>query len=186
MSNNKYLKTVIAAMCIALGLVLPFLTGQIHAVGNMLCPMHIPVLIAGFLLGPKYGGIVGAITPIFRSFIFAMPVMYPGAIAMAFELATYAIVAGILHDVFRKAFKDKLKGKTKHYVVLYLSLAISMIAGRVVYGIVRYAMLGIVGTEFNITMWISIEFINAWPGIVLQFVVIPPLVRWLQNIMPKN
>ncbi len=185
-SKLSILKMVVAAMCIAIGLILPFLTGQIHAIGNMLCPMHIPVLIAGFLLGAKYGFIVGFITPLFRSILFGMPVMYPGALAMAFELATYGIVAAVMHDIFRKALYGKIRGKNKHYAVLYISLIIAMISGRIVYGIVRFAMLGIVGTEFSISMWLVIEFANSWPGIILQLVIIPPLVRWLQCLMPRR
>ena len=185
---DKYntLSMVIAAMCIALGLVLPFLTGQIHAIGNMLCPMHIPVLIAGFLLSAKYGALVGFVTPLLRSIIFGMPAMYPGAISMAFELATYAVVAGLMHQIFRKAFYGKIQGNKKHYAVLYVSLIIAMIAGRVVYGIVRFAMLGIAGTNFNLAMWFTIEFVNAWPGMLLQLIIIPPLVRVLQIKCMKN
>ncbi len=184
--HNNIKSLVIAAMCLALGLVLPFFTGQIHAIGNMLCPMHIPVLIAGFLLGVKYGALAGFITPLLRSVIFGMPVMYPGAISMAFELATYAIVASLMHQILRKAFYGKIQGKKKHYAVLYASLITAMIAGRIVYGIVRFAMLGIIGTDFNLAMWFSIEFVNAWPGMLLQLIVIPPLVRVLQLKCMKN
>ena len=56
---------VYSAACLALCLVLPFLTGQIPQVGSMLCPMHIPVLLAGFLCGPWWAmavGLVGCFT----------------------------------------------------------------------------------------------------------------------------
>ena len=52
-----------AAVCLALCLALPFLTGQIPEVGSMLTPMHLPVLLAGFLCGPWWGAVVGAIAP---------------------------------------------------------------------------------------------------------------------------
>ena len=39
--------TVLAAMFLAIGLVLPFLTGQIPRIGSMLLPMHIPVFLCG-------------------------------------------------------------------------------------------------------------------------------------------
>lgn len=44
-----------SALCLALCLVLPFLTGQIPQIGGMLCPMHFPVLLCGFLCGPWWG-----------------------------------------------------------------------------------------------------------------------------------
>jgi len=53
-------------MFIALGWLLPFITGQIQQVGNMLCPMHLPVLIAGFVLGPWYGCVIGMVIPLKR------------------------------------------------------------------------------------------------------------------------
>ena len=183
---NNTLSMVIAAMCIALGLILPFLTGQIHAVGNMLCPMHIPVLIAGFLLEIKYSAAVGFITPLLRSLLFGMPAMYPGAISMAFELMALAVIAGLMHKLLRTAFYGKIKGKKKHYAVLYVSLITAIVVSRVVYGIVRFAMLGIVGTNFNLSMWFTVEFVNAWPGILLQLIIIPPLVRSLQIKCMKN
>ena len=55
--NTKNL--VIAALMMAVGLELPFLTGQIPQIGNMLCPMHLPVLLCGFLCGWQYGAVVG-------------------------------------------------------------------------------------------------------------------------------
>ena len=44
---------VYAAVCLALCMVLPFLTGQIPQIGSALSPMHIPVLLAAaaFLRG---------------------------------------------------------------------------------------------------------------------------------------
>ena len=84
--KNSLLNLVLSAMFLALGLVLPFLTGQIKEIGNMLLPMHIPVMLCGLVCGPQYGLLVGAITPILRSSLFGMPVMYPHAINMVFEL----------------------------------------------------------------------------------------------------
>ena len=93
-------RMVFAALCLALALVLPFLTGQIPQVGSALCPMHIPVLLCGFLCGWPWGLAVGFIAPLLRSVIFGMPPMVPAAVAMAFELATYGAVAGFLYRKF--------------------------------------------------------------------------------------
>ncbi len=94
-----------AIYCIRI--VLPFLTGQIPEIGSMLSPMHIPVLICGIICGWKYGILVGAITPILRSVIFHMPPMYPTAISMAFELATYGFVSGLLFKIFNEVCLQK-------------------------------------------------------------------------------
>ena len=84
-------KLVYSAMCLALCLVLPFLTGQIPEVGAMLLPMHLPVLLCGFLCGGGWGALVGFTAPMLRHLIFSMPPM-PGCISMAFELAAYGLV----------------------------------------------------------------------------------------------
>ena len=53
---KKFLRSLIyAALCLALCLYLPFLTGQIPQIGKALSPMHIPVLLCGFLQKALYG-----------------------------------------------------------------------------------------------------------------------------------
>ena len=159
-----------SALCLALALVLPFLTGQIPQIGSALCPMHIPVLLCGFLCGWPWGLAVGFIAPLLRSVIFGMPVMIPGAVAMAFELATYGAVAGFLYRKFPK----KLPG-------IYVSLLIAMIVGRIVWGIARLIMAGIVGNGFTFTMFISGAITTAIPGIIAQLVLIPAIVYAMER-----
>ena len=98
-------KTALAAIFLVFGWILPFVTGRIPEIGNMLCPMHIPIMLCGFILGPWYGLIIGFITPLTRSFIFGMPTFYPIGIAMAFELATYGFIIGILYQLLLKKSK---------------------------------------------------------------------------------
>ena len=88
---------VLAAVCLALCLVLPFLTGQIPEIGSMLSPMHIPVLLCGFLCGPAWAVVVGAVAPLLRFALFGMPPLFPTGAAMCFELLTYGVVSGALY-----------------------------------------------------------------------------------------
>ena len=90
-----------AAICLALCMVLPFLTGQIPEVGSMLCPMHIPVLLAGFLCGPWWAMAVGAVAPLLRFFLFGMPPLFPTGLAMCFELAAYGLASGLLYRLLQ-------------------------------------------------------------------------------------
>ena len=69
-------KMALAAIFLVFGWILPLVTGRIPEIGNMLCPMHIPVMLCGFILGPWYGLIIGFITPLTRGFIFGMPIAY--------------------------------------------------------------------------------------------------------------
>jgi thiamine transporter ThiT len=89
-NREKILKIVFSAMFLALCYVLPFLTGQIPEIGSMLCPMHIPVLLCGFVCGWPWGLVVGITAPLLRSFTLSMPPLFPTAICMAFELQLMA------------------------------------------------------------------------------------------------
>ncbi len=161
--NRPIINLTLSAMFLAVGIVLPFLTGQIKQIGTMLLPMHIPVLLCGFICGWQYGLIVGLILPIFRSMLFSMPVLFPTAVAMAFELATYGAVAGLIY----------FRSRWKCVIALYRSLIIAMLSGRVVWGIVQMLLLGIRGNRFTWQMFFAGAFLNAIPGIVLQLVFIP-------------
>ena len=87
--NKNIQKLTYSALYLAIALVLPFLTGQIPQIGSMLCPMHIPALLCGFVCGWGWGLAVGFIAPLLRSVLFGMPDMFPTAVSMAFELAVY-------------------------------------------------------------------------------------------------
>ena len=94
--KSKIQKLAASAVLLAMCIVLPFITGQIPEIGNMLCPMHIPVLLCGFICGWQYGAVTGFIAPLLRSFLFASPPLFPQAVSMAFELLTYGTVSGLL------------------------------------------------------------------------------------------
>ena len=89
-ASVRVLKLTYSALYLAIALVLPFLTGQIPQIGSMLCPMHIPALLCGFVCGWPWGLAVGFISPLLRSVLFGMPDMFPTAVAMAFELRPMA------------------------------------------------------------------------------------------------
>ncbi|MCD7862471.1 MAG: ECF transporter S component [Lachnospiraceae bacterium] len=162
---------VLAAMFLAIGIILPTITGGIPQIGNLLLPMHIPVLFCGLICGWQYGLIVGFITPLLRGAIFGMPMFYPTGLAMAFELATYGSVIGFLYARFRK----------KNVASIYMSLIPAMIIGRVVWGVVRVIMMGVGGSAFTWQMFIAGALLNAIPGIILQLVLIPAVMVALQR-----
>lgn len=170
-NGKKHLKKlVLAAMLMAVGIVLPFFTGQIPQIGNMLLPMHIPVLVCGLICGWQYGGIVGFFLPLLRYVLFAAPPM-PNGIAMAFELAAYGAIVGFLYN----------RSRWQCIVSLYRSLIIAMIGGRIVWGVVRVAMFGVMGNAFSWKMFMAGAFLNAIPGIILQLVFIPALMLVLNR-----
>lgn len=159
-------RLVLAAMFLALGIVLPFLTGQIPQVGSMLLPMHLPVLLCGLICGWKYGGAVGLVLPLLRYVMFGMPPIFPTGIAMTFELAAYGAIAGFLYN----------RSKWQCVFALYRSLLIAMAGGRIIWGVVRVLLTGVAGEAFTWQMFMAGAFLNAIPGIVLQLVSIPVLM----------
>ena len=178
--NRNTRKMTLAALFMALGLVLPFLTGQVPAVGKMLLPMHIPVLLCGFVCGWQYGLLVGCIVPIFRSMLFGMPIMMPTAVGMAFELGMYGLICGLLYPRITgiKYFSGK---PMRRVFCIYLTLISAMIGGRVLWGLVSIVLYGIQGNAFSWQLFIGGALLNAIPGIILHLVIIPVIVIILEK-----
>ena len=166
--NTRNRRMVYSALLLALCLVLPFFTGQIPQVGNALCPMHLPVFLAGFFCGPSWAALVGIAAPPLRHVLFGMPPLLT-AIAMCFELCTYGFLSGYL---YRKLPHSKFS--------VYISLIAAMIGGRAVWGIVRILMTGVSGEPFTWAIFLAGAFTTAIPGIVLQLILIPMIVSALK------
>lgn len=169
------LNLALSAMFIALAYVMPFLTGQVPQIGGMLCPMHIPVILCGFICGGPWGLLVGFISPFLRSFTLGMPTLFPKAFAMAFELATYGFMSGLLYRTL-----------PKKKVNIYLTLVLSMLSGRLVWGLVRFLCAGLDVTKFGLSAFWAGAVANALPGIAVQIVLIPVIVMVMEKAKTKQ
>lgn len=169
--KDKVKKITLSALFIAMGIVLPFLTAQIPQIGSMLLPMHIPVFFCGLICGWQYGAAVGFILPLFRSLMLQFPPMYPNAIAMAPELLTYGLIAGLVYSLFKR----------QGIAALYTSLIIAMISGRIVWGLAEVIILGIDQTAFSLEAFMAGAFINAIPGVIIQLILIPAVMAALNK-----
>lgn len=164
-------KLTLAALFLALGLLLPFLTGQIQYVGSMLLPMHIPVLLCGLICGWKYGLTVGFATPLVRSALFGMPVLFPMAFAMAFELAAYGTISGLIYNSSSK----------QDLGTVYKALLIAMVGGRLVYGLVMTIITSMLGQPYSFQIFMNAAIMSGLPGIVLQLLLIPTIMLVLNK-----
>ncbi len=164
MSINKM---ILAAVFLSLGIVLPFLTGQIKEIGDTLLPMHLPVMLCGLICGWRYGLVVGLVLPLLRSVTVGMPPLYPNAVWMSAELATYGFTIGFLYCTFQK----------KQMWWLYCSMLISMFCGRVVWGVVKAVLLGLADKSFTFQAFITGGIVDSLPGIILQLILIPVIVK---------
>ena len=162
-------KMILGGLFIALAYLLPYLTGNLGPLGAMLAPMHLPVLLAGYVCGGPVALLVGFVSPLLRYLLVGMPPLIT-ALAMSAELAAYGFFAGF--------FYQKLPRKT---VNIYASLLLAMLCGRVVWGVVMFILSGVTGNAFTFSIFLSGAFINAIPAIALQLIVIPLVVMGLKR-----
>ena len=144
------------------------------ALGTIFLPMHIPVLLAGFIVGPVGALIVGILSPI-CSFIYtggmmpAIPMLY----LMIVELGLYGLAIGLM--------RQKMPHAT------WMPLMIGMIVGRIGRGLCFLGLTRVFGMNLPESMGIGVAIVNGLPGIALQLVLIPSLVwvlnsrEWLKN-----
>jgi thiamine transporter ThiT len=170
MTHKQLVRLLLSAMFLALCLVLPFLTGQIPEIGAALSPMHIPVLICGFVCGWPYAALVGFIAPLLRSMMFGMPPFPAVALPMAFELMAYGFFSGLIYKLLKKTT-----------INVYVTLISAMMLGRVVWGIAKYIFALLSGSAFTFQMFLAGGFIEAVPALILHIVLIPIIIIALKK-----
>lgn len=167
---------LITAVLMAIGIVLPFLTGQIPSVGNMLSPLHLPVFICGLCCGWQWGLLLGAVLPLARSLLLGMPPLFPTAVAMAFEMAAYGVLTGIFYGLLLPLCRTR-----GHGLALYGALLAAMVGGRLVHGAAMAVCMGLSGGAYTLQAFLTADFVNAWPGIILHLLLAPPVVLALER-----
>ena len=170
-SRSKTIKQMaISGICLALCMLLPFLTGQIPQIGNAISPMHIPVLICGFACGSYYAAIIGIIAPLLRYALFGMPPVIPVGLAMCVELAVYGAASGLLYRLLPKKI-----------INIYITLIAAMLVGRIFWGITSVVIFGVANSQFTFKLFITSAFVNALPGIIIHIALIPLVVIALKK-----
>ena len=165
MQKDFVKKMVLAAMFLAMGILLPFLTLNNMALGQALLLMHIPVLLCGVLVGPRYALLIGLLLPVTRWFLVGMPPLMPIGLAMTFELGTYGLIIGLLYNKLPKSIP-----------LLFVSLIGAMLAGRVAWAAAMVVIAGLTEHNFSFAAFTTGAFVAALPGIVLQLLVIPTII----------
>lgn len=177
--NRNLKKLIYAALCLALSVVLPAISRSVMIpipsgsvkLAQILSPMHIPVLLCGFLCGWPWGLAVGVIAPILNSFITGgmFPALYPQAFRMVFELAAYGTVSGLLYRRLPK----------KPWSV-YVALIVAMLAGRLAWGLANLLVLILSGSVLTFEVWlmqmITETVTKTSVGIVIHIILIPIIV----------
>ena len=167
---SRLQKLVVSAMFVALGVALPQAFHAVPNAGSIFLPMHIPVLIGGFVVGPVFGLAVGLLTPLLSHLMFGMPPA-PVLPSMLCELTVYGLMAGLLCQVI----------KTENKIVkIYCVLIGAMLCGRITYGILN-ALIFRAG-QYSLQAWLNAAFVTALPGIAIQLILIPAVVFALNRV----
>lgn len=169
MKQSPTRRLVMAALCVALGVVLPLAFHSVPRGGSIFLPMHIPVLLCGLACGWPYGLACGVLAPLCSSLITGMP---PAAYlpSMLCELAAYGLIAGLLARFVHTGRRP---------ADLYIQLIGAMLIGRVVYGVMNALVFS--AGAYSMAIFLSAAFVTALPGILIQLVVLPPLVLLLEK-----
>lgn len=159
-------KITTGGLLVAVGILLPqvFHISGIPQSGNVFLPMHIPVLLSGFLIGPLWGLFIGIITPIISSLLTGMPPV-PRLYFMILELSAYGCIAGVLSKRFH----------------VYISLIFSMIGGRIVYGLSLLIAGSLLGIHVGKPVAALTATITGIPGIIIQLIFIPAILFALKK-----
>lgn len=175
MKRQSLYRMVVTAVLLAVGMVLPFLTGQLQTIGKLISPLHIPAFICGLTCGPWWGAALGLVLPILRSVAFGMPKLMPTAVAMMFELAAYGLVSGLLYPMLCRALKQK------RLAAMLVSLVIAMLAGRIAGGAAQAVILGAQGSGYGFEMFVASYFTSTLVGAAIHLVVVPVVVLALEK-----
>jgi len=166
---------VITAMLLAVGMVLPFITGQVQAIAKIISPLHIPALICGLCCGWKWGLGLGIVMPVLRGLIFGIPVFPTSALPMAVELGAYGLFTGLLYPLMLKAFKSK-----NHLPAMLAALVSAMVLGRIAGGAAKAAFLaiGIISTRdpYTFSSFLTSYFVSTAAGAVIHIIIVPAVV----------
>ncbi len=154
---------VYGGVLLAVGLVLSVVIHSIggQQFGTIFGPLNFVALTTGIVAGPWVGLTVGIVLPLLSGILFGMPpLMPPIAIFMALQLGTYGILTGLFE---------------KRHMNVYLNLAISIVAGGVVYSLGYYVIGYMVGIHLQPLTAILLSFALGFPGIIIQFLLIPAI-----------
>lgn len=158
-----------AALCLALGVLLPQLFHAIPNAGSIFLPMHLPVLLCGLICGWKYGLLCGILCPILSSLLTGMPpaMILPG---MVCELAVYGLVSGLLFARMHTGSQVK---------DVYAALLPAMLLGRLFAGLMNGLIFR--AGQYTFQVFLAGSFVTALPGILMQLALIPALMVALKK-----
>lgn len=151
------------SLCVALAVSIPWVCHTIHpGAGSTFLPLFFFVLLSGAFLGWRAGALVGLLTPLISYGLSGMPVvqLLPSIISQA---TVYGLAAGLFYRHVRCG--------------LFISLVGANVAGRLA---TFFLMAQIADLDYATHLaWSALQ--TGWPGIVLQLLLLPPIVIFLEK-----
>jgi niacin transporter len=187
-------KITYGGLLLAISIVLPqvfHLAGGPQS-GALFLPMHIPVLLAGLILGPVFGLVIGAAAPMISFAMTEMPIAARLPF-MVLELAIYGCIAGLFYHNFGLSRLSGAFAKLKKepgeegdspilkFAGIILSLIAAMITGRAAYALGLVIMGRLFGVKGADPAAVITAFTTGIIGIAIQLIVIPPILFALQK-----
>jgi hypothetical protein len=158
---------LLGGLLVALAIVIPIL---FHAVGlgSAFLPMFYPILLAGFLTPVPVALTVGLVSPLASALLTGMPPLFPPvAFVMMAEGAVLSVVPSVLYR--------------KHKINIWLTLAVAVILERIV--LLAAVVLSALFLELPRRVLGIFSLIHSLPGVILIFIIVPPLVNELEKRM---
>ncbi len=148
---------------LGLAVLIPQFFHMAGVAGTIFLPMHIPVMLAGMLVCPMIGLYVGIFAPVISYLLTGMPPVSPPIMPlMIVELGAYGFMSGLLYRILKKN--------------VYVSLIISMVAGRMALAAAAFAAMQFFGFKLSPIIYVKGAVVTGLPGIVMQLVLVPTLV----------
>jgi len=168
---------------VSLAVATPWVFHQFYLAGSTFLPMHIFVLLAGLLFGWRAGLIVGLFTPLVSYGVSGMPVLtiLPQIVV---EVSFYGLVAGILRERFNLRVIWSLIG-----AMIAVRLALLLTVTILCFGGAIYSPLSLytgTGAEANPVAVLWSAILLGWPGIFIQVVSIPLIIKLLERFLEKK
>lgn len=154
------------ALFLALAVVIPIGFHQFGVAGRIFLPMHIPVLLAGFISGPIAGIVTGLLAPGLSFALTGMPPTYAVPL-MTLELSMYGLTAGLFYYRLR--------------MNVYIALIMSLVLGRIGFALGMLILGLFLELPYGIKTYFSVAVVTGLPGIVIQLVFIPPIVAGIMR-----
>ncbi len=167
MSSTRSL--TLSGLLIAAGIVAGIIFHSMGIGGQIALPLHYSPLLAGLLLGWRWGFAVGLVVPLLSALLTGMPPLIPSAILMVPELAVYGACCGLL----------------RRLIGVYPALIISLILGRIAWGLAAWSLIPLLGLEIPVSAALIASIVKGLPGIVGQLIIVPLLVHRLEKIYQR-